>query len=50
MTIRKPEGVTIRAVAERAGVSAMTVSNVINGTGKVGPVTRATVLAAIEEL
>ena len=33
MTMRKPEGVTIRAVGERAGVSAMTVSNVINGTG-----------------
>ena len=50
MTMRKPEGVTIRAVGERAGVSAMTVSNVINGTGKVGQATRAAVLAAVEEL
>jgi LacI family transcriptional regulator len=47
---KRPEGVTIRAVGERAGVSAMTVSNVINGAGKVGPATRAAVLAAIEEL
>lgn len=47
---KRPEGVTIRAVGERAGVSAMTVSNVINGAGKVGPTTRAAVLAAIEEL
>lgn len=47
---KRPEGVTIRAVGERAGVSAMTVSNVVNGAGKVGPATRAAVLAAIEEL
>ncbi|MDR6113225.1 MULTISPECIES: LacI family DNA-binding transcriptional regulator [unclassified Sphingomonas] len=50
MTARRPEGVTIRAVGERAGVSAMTVSNVINGAGRVGATTRAAVLAAIEEL
>ncbi|MET3436668.1 LacI family DNA-binding transcriptional regulator [Sphingomonas sp. 1185] len=50
MTARRPEGVTIRAVGERAGVSAMTVSNVINGAGRVGAATRAAVLAAIEEL
>ncbi|MET4896613.1 LacI family DNA-binding transcriptional regulator [Sphingomonadaceae bacterium jetA1] len=50
MTIRKPAGVTIRAVGARAGVSAMTVSNVINGAGRVGPATRAAVLSAIEEL
>lgn len=37
-------------VAGRAGVSHMTVSRVINGTGPVRPATRARVLAAIEEL
>jgi LacI family transcriptional regulator len=42
--------VTIQAVAERAGVSPMTVSNVSNGTGKVGAATRLRVLAAIEAL
>ncbi len=47
---KRPEGVTIRAVGERAGVSAMTVSNVINGAGRVSPTTRAAVLAAIEAL
>lgn len=44
------ERVTIQAVARRAGVSTMTVSNVFNRTGKVGEATRARVLAAIEEL
>ncbi|WP_267435634.1 LacI family DNA-binding transcriptional regulator, partial [Sphingomonas sp. GM_Shp_1] len=47
---KRPEGVTIRAVGERAGVSAMTVSNVINGVGRVSPPTRAAVLAAIDQL
>jgi LacI family transcriptional regulator len=42
--------VTIQSVAARAGVSAMTVSNVINGTKKVRDETRAAVLAAVEEL
>lgn len=42
--------VTIQAVAERAGVSTMTVSNVFNRKGKVGADTRARVLAVIEEL
>lgn len=38
-------------VARRAGVSQMTVSNVVNGrTARVGAATRARVLAAIEEL
>lgn len=37
-------------VAEVAGVSHMTVSRVINGTGPVRPETRARVLAAVEEL
>ena len=41
---------TIQAVAVRAGVSAMTVSNVINGTGRAGDNTRQRVLAAIAEL
>jgi LacI family transcriptional regulator len=41
---------TIQAVAERANVSAMTVSNVINGTGRAGKDTRRRVLAAISEL
>src|ERR1700689_1587709 len=39
--------VTIRTVAEQAEVSTMTVSNVINGTGKVGDQTRARVRQAI---
>ncbi|MCT8002270.1 LacI family DNA-binding transcriptional regulator [Sphingomonas sanguinis] len=50
MSSKRPEGVTIRAVGERAGVSAMTVSNVINGVGRASPATRAAVLAAIEAL
>src|SRR5207245_2804143 len=41
--------VTIRTVATRAGVSAMTVSNVLNGR-KVTPATREAVLRAVEEL
>ncbi len=42
--------VTIKAVAARAGVSAMTVSNVFNDTGKFSRDTRERVLAAIEAL
>jgi LacI family transcriptional regulator len=42
--------VTIRDVAQRAGVSAMTVSRVINGSAKVTEETRAKVEAAIAEL
>ncbi|WP_243840933.1 LacI family DNA-binding transcriptional regulator [Novosphingobium sp. PhB55] len=42
--------VTLHAVATRAGVSAMTVSNVINGTGRVSADTRERVLSAIGEL
>lgn len=42
--------VTIKAVAARAGVSAMTVSNVFNNTGKFSRDTRERVLAAIAEL
>ncbi|EKX65278.1 LacI family transcriptional regulator [Streptomyces ipomoeae] len=42
--------VTMRTVAERAGVSAKTVSNVVNGTGSFSPETEHRVRAAIEEL
>jgi LacI family transcriptional regulator len=42
--------VTIKAVAARAGVSAMTVSNVFNKTGKFSRDTRDRVLAAIDAL
>lgn len=49
-TRRRGQAVTIQAVAERAGVSAMTVSNVINGAGKASDATRANVLAAIAAL
>ena len=41
---------TISDVAKRAGVSAMTVSRVLNGTGHTSAHTRARVEAAIEEL
>jgi DNA-binding LacI/PurR family transcriptional regulator len=44
-------GVTMADVAERAGVSVMTVSNVVNGrTTRVGPSTRGRVLEVIEQL
>ena len=42
--------VTMRTVAEMAGVSAKTVSNVINGTGSFSPETEHRVRAAVEEL
>ncbi|MEV3907199.1 LacI family DNA-binding transcriptional regulator [Streptomyces canus] len=42
--------VTMRAVAERAGVSTKTVSNVVNGTGAFSPETERRVRAAIDEL
>lgn len=41
---------TIVEVAQHAGVTAATVSNVLRGRGKVGAATRARVLAAVEEL
>ena len=47
---RSSSGVTIQAVAERAGVSAMSVSNVLNGRKKVQESTRKAVLQAVEEL
>lgn len=49
-THRRGEAVTVQDVAARAGVSAMTVSNVIRSAGKVGAATRARVLEAIAEL
>lgn len=50
MARRRQNGVTIRAVAKRAGVSAMTVSNVINGAGRASAATMEAVRAAIAEL
>jgi LacI family transcriptional regulator len=47
---RKTNAVTIRAVAERAGVSVMTVSNVMNGSGKASAATTAAVLQAVNDL
>jgi LacI family transcriptional regulator len=47
---RKSTGVTIQSVAEHAGVSTMTVSNVVNGTGKMSQRTREAVLTAIRDL
>lgn len=50
-SMRKPTTVvTMADVARSAGVSTMTVSNVINGRPRVGPATRERVLAAINEL
>jgi len=42
--------ITLREVAARAGVTAMTVSNVLNGRGAVGHQTRARVLEAVENM
>lgn len=47
---RGSTGVTIQAVAERAGTSTMTVSNFLNGTGKMGDATRERVREAVEAL
>jgi LacI family transcriptional regulator len=47
---RANQGVNIQAVADHAGVSAMTVSNVINGRRKVRETTREAVMAAVKEL
>ncbi|MET0366439.1 MAG: LacI family DNA-binding transcriptional regulator [Sphingobium sp.] len=47
---RSGQAITLATVAERAGVSPMTVSNVINGTKKMREDTRLAVMAAIEEL
>lgn len=42
--------VTIRDVADAAGVSTATVSNVLNSTGKVGPKTQAHVISTVKRL
>ena len=42
--------VSLRSVAERAGVSVRTVSNVVNDFPHVAPATRAAVQAALDEL
>jgi len=49
-TRRASQSVTIQTVAERAGVSAMTVSNVLNNRHNVRATTREAVLAAAREL
>lgn len=49
-TTAQPEKTTLAAVALRAGVSAPTVSKVVNGREDVSSATRARVLAALEEL
>lgn len=41
---------TIRDVAERAGVSPASVSNLLNGKGRIGEATRARIRAAMDEL
>jgi LacI family transcriptional regulator len=50
VTAVAPRRLTIRSVAERAGVSLGTVSNVLNRPARVAPTTRARVLAAMDEL
>lgn len=46
----KHKRVTLQDVARQAGVSAMTVSRVINHTGRISPATRAHVFEAIDRL
>ncbi|GAA3225133.1 LacI family DNA-binding transcriptional regulator [Actinocorallia longicatena] len=48
--VEKPRAAVMEDVAELAGVSAMTVSRVLNAPEKVRPETRARVLAAVREL
>ncbi|MGW6198268.1 LacI family DNA-binding transcriptional regulator [Kribbella sp. NPDC055110] len=50
MTAQKPRRTTVADVARLAGVSAMTVSNVLNAPHRVAPPTVQTVRAAIQEL
>lgn len=47
---RSRQSITIQSVADAAGVSAMTVSHVLNGTKSVRAATRASVLQAVEQL
>ena len=46
----KRKRVTLQDVARQAGVSAMTVSRVINHTGRISPATRAHVFEVIDRL
>jgi LacI family transcriptional regulator len=50
MSPQRAKRATIRSVADRAGVSIATVSNVLNGNGRVGADSRKRVLEAIEVL
>jgi LacI family transcriptional regulator len=50
MTHYRAKRATIQSVAERAGVSIATVSNVLNGNGRVGLESRRRVLDAVEAL
>jgi DNA-binding LacI/PurR family transcriptional regulator len=45
-----PRGLTLRDVARAAGVGKSTVSNVLNGTGRVGEAARIRVLETVEQL
>lgn len=47
---RNPDTVTIRDVAAHVGVTAMTVSRVLNGTGRISEGTQNTVRQAVKEL
>ena len=49
-TRRKSAAVTIHEVAERAGVSPMTVSRVVNGNANVRAATRELVMRTVREL
>ena len=49
-TRRRGRAVTMADVAARAGVSAMSVSNVINDSGRMSDATRRRIRAAIDEL
>ncbi len=50
MNSHRSKRATIQSVAERAGVSIATVSNVLNGSGRVGIESRKRVLEAVEAL
>ena len=50
MVKRQGQMLTIKDVAEHAGVTPMTVSNVLRGRGRVGEATRERVLAAVDML
>jgi LacI family transcriptional regulator len=50
MSSQRVKRTTIRSVADRAGVSIATVSNVLNGNGRVGADSRKRVLEAVEAL